>query len=170
MDNTSGFYPVNMGSIPVRQTTKDTMLVDDLKILLASSFSLYLKGANFHWNVEGPDFPQYHEFFGDFYSEVYGSLDRTAEYIRAMDNYTPASFARFKELTIIEDQVGGINTYMMFEELLADCEEMIAFLNDAFDKATQERQQGIANFLAERMDAFQKHAWMIRSTMKTIRS
>lgn len=145
------------------------MLTDNLKVLLASSFALYLKGANFHWNVEGPDFPQYHEFFGKFYSEVYDSIDKTAEYIRALDNYTPASFTRFKELTIIEDQVGGINAIMMFEELLADCEEMIAFLMQLFDEATAERQQGIANFLAERMDAFQKHAWMIRSILKSIR-
>lgn len=145
------------------------MLVDNLKVILASSFALYLKAANFHWNVEGPNFPQYHEFFGNYYSEVYGSLDRTAEYIRALDSYTPASFARFKELTIIEDQVGGINTYMMFEELLADSEEMIAYLMESFDMATEEKQQGIANFLAERLDAFQKHCWMLRSTIKTIK-
>jgi len=54
------------------------MLADNLKTLLATSFSLYLKSANFHWNVEGPSFPQYHEFFGDFYADIYESIDPIA--------------------------------------------------------------------------------------------
>lgn len=143
------------------------MLVDDLKVLLASSFSLYLKGANFHWNVEGQNFPQDHEFFGNFYTEVYNSIDRVAEYIRALDHYTPASFARFKDLTLIDDQTGSITNAKMYKTLLEDCDEMVLFLTQACAVAEAARQPAIANFLAERVDAFQKHAWMIRSALKT---
>lgn len=142
------------------------MLVDQLKTLLASSFALYIKAANFHWNVEGPDFPQYHHFFGDFYNEVYSSIDKIAEYIRALDNYAPGSFKRFQELSLIEDQVGPLNTKQMFEQLYMDSEKMIEVLKDMFDVATQEREQAIANFLADRLDSFQKHCWMMRSILK----
>ena len=45
------------------------MLSDNLKVLLASTNSLSIKAQNFHWNVEGDNFPQYHEFFGNFYEE-----------------------------------------------------------------------------------------------------
>jgi hypothetical protein len=38
-----------------------------------------------------------------------------------------------------------------------------------FDVATQERQQGIANFMAELQDLYSKRAWMIRSILKTDR-
>jgi starvation-inducible DNA-binding protein len=44
-------------------------LQEQLKIVLASTFSLYLKAHNFHWNVEGPNFVQYHGYFGEFYGE-----------------------------------------------------------------------------------------------------
>ena len=67
------------------------MLSDNLRVLLASSYAFVVKAQQFHWNVEGPNFPQYHEFLGDLYSEVYASIDKTAEYIRTLDVYTPGS-------------------------------------------------------------------------------
>jgi starvation-inducible DNA-binding protein len=143
------------------------MLADNLKTLLATSFSLYLKAANFHWNTEGPSFPQYHEFFGDFYSDIYNTIDPIAEYIRALDTYTPASLSRFTELTLIEDQIGQLAVVDQFTELLDDSMTLLAALNEAFVVATNENQQGIANFIAERIDAMQKHNWMIRSILKT---
>ena len=143
------------------------MLVENMKTLLASSFSLYLKGANFHWNTEGPSFPQYHEFFGDFYSEIYDTIDRIAEYIRALDSYTPASFARFSEMSLIKDQTLQLLPVDQFTELLADSNILLEFLNKTFTVATLENQQGIANFIAERVDAMQKHNWMIRSILKS---
>lgn len=143
------------------------MLVDNVKVLLASSFSLYLKAANFHWNVEGPNFPQYHEFLGDFYADVYGTIDTLAEYIRALDSYAPGSFTRFQELTLIEDCVEQLMPTEQFTELLVDNNTLLTYLNATFAVATAENQQGIANFLAERIDAMQKHNWMLRSILKT---
>ena len=142
------------------------MLVDNMKVLLASSFSLYLKAANFHWNTEGPNFPQNHEFLGDFYADIYGTVDSIAEYIRALDSYAPGSFTRFQELTIIEDCMEQLAPTEQFTELLADSNTLLGYLNDTFALATAENQQGIANFLAERVDAMQKHNWMLRSTLK----
>ena len=67
------------------------MLAENLKVLLASVNSLSIKAQNFHWNVEGDNFPQYHEYFGNFYEEVYSAVDKIAEYIRTLDSYSPGS-------------------------------------------------------------------------------
>ncbi|CAB4174583.1 Dps DNA-binding ferritin-like protein (oxidative damage protectant) [uncultured Caudovirales phage] len=142
------------------------MLADNLKTLLATSVSLYVKAANFHWNIEGPNFPQYHEFLGDFYGEIYATIDTIAEYIRALDQYAPASLSRFAELTLIPDQTQQLSWDQMFTELLRDSNTTLDFLNTSFKVATNEDQQGIANFLAERIDAMQKHNWMMRSILK----
>jgi len=138
------------------------MLVDNMKSLLASSFSLYLKATNFHWNVEGPDFPEYHEFLGNFYAEIYETIDPIAEYIRALDSYAPASLSKFQELTFIKDQTLQLLPVDMFTELLADSNILLEFLKATFSVASSENQQGIANFLAERIYAMQKHTWMLR--------
>jgi starvation-inducible DNA-binding protein len=146
------------------------MLADSLKTLLATEYAFSIKAQNFHWNVEGPDFAQMHEFFGELYEEVYGSVDKTAEYIRALGEYSPGSFERFGELSIISGQTKIPRTRLMIEELLANNGQMLDLLNETFQVATQENQQGIANFIAERIDAHQKHAWMLRSFLKDNRA
>lgn len=147
------------------------MLADDLKTLLATEYAFVIKSQFFHWNVEGPDFAQLHEFFGNIYQEVYdNAIDRTAEYIRVLDDYTPGSFERFTELSRIEGQTKVPRARLMIEELLSDNGQMIDLLNQCFAAAEQENQQGIADFIAERIDAHGKHSWMLRSFLKDQRA
>lgn len=147
------------------------MLADNLKTLLATEYAFVIKAQFFHWNVEGPDFAQLHEFFGDLYNEVYdNSIDKTAEYIRTLEDYTPGSFERFSELSTISGQTKVPRARLMIEELLANNGQMIDLLNQCFDAAEAEDQQGIANFIAERIDAHGKHGWMLRSFLKDQRA
>jgi len=146
------------------------MLADSLKILLGTSYVFVIKTQNFHWNIEGPNFPQYHEFLGNLYEEVYGSIDKNAEYIRTLESYAPGSLTRFRELSIIEDQVKIPRAELMMQELYSDNEKIIELLKQCFSDAEQENKQGIANFIAERDDAHNKHAWMLRSILKTERA
>ena len=145
------------------------MLADNLKVLLASTQSFAIKSQNFHWNVEGSNFPQYHEFFDTLYGDVSGTIDRIAEYIRILGHYTPGSLTRYAELSIIQDQVKIPRAELMFVESLQDCETMSKLVVAMFDEATNERQQGIANFMAELQDLYGKKAWFIRSTLRTDR-
>ena len=147
------------------------MLVDDLKTLLATQYAYVLKAQLFHWNVEGPDFAQLHKFFGKIYEEVYeNSIDQTAEFIRILDDYTPGSFERFSELSLISGQTKIPRARLMIEELFNDSEQLIALLNQCFDVAEAEDQQGICDFLAGRIDALGKHRWMLRSFLKEQRA
>jgi starvation-inducible DNA-binding protein len=142
------------------------MLADDLKTLLGTQYALSIKAQNFHWNVEGPDFAQYHDYFANFYEEVYSAVDRIAEYIRTLQEYSPGSLVRFAELSVIQDQTKIPRARLMFEELLSDNGVMIDLLNQCFASAEQENNQGIVNFIAERLDAHGKHGWMLRSFLK----
>ena len=147
------------------------MLKDDLKILLATEYAFVIKAQFFHWNVEGPDFAQLHEFFGEIYEEVYdNSIDQTAEFIRILDDYTPGSFERFAELSLVGGQTKIPRARLMLEELLADSQILIDQLNVCFASAEQENQQGIADFVAGRIDAMGKHRWMLRSFLKDDRA
>lgn len=141
-------------------------LVQAMKKALADTFAFYLKAHGFHWNVEGRTFAQDHEFFGTIYEEVYSSLDRFAEEIRTMDAYAPASFARFSELTTIEDEIKILNAQGMLEKLLADNSIVMASVEQAYELAEAAHNHGLSNFLAERQDAHAKHAWQLRATLK----
>lgn len=147
------------------------MLAQTLKTLLASAYSLSIKAHQFHWNVEGPDFPQYHSFFGDYYSEVYdNTIDKLAEIIRQLDEYSPGSLVRFAELTQIEDQVKVPRAELMVKELYEDNDIMLGMYKQAFHVAEEADEQGICDFIAGRIDAHGKHRWMLRSILKTTRA
>ena len=147
------------------------MLADALKTLLATAYALSIKAQNFHWNVEGPNFPQYHEFFGNFYEEVYNNtIDRAAELIRQLDSYTPGSVTRYAQLSQIQDQLKIPRAELMMQELYEDNQTILSMWKEAFHIAEEADEQGIANFIAERIDAHGKHAWMLRSILKTTRA
>ena len=146
------------------------MLADDLKTLLATQYAFVIKAQFFHWNVEGMHFSQLHKFFGKIYEEVNGAIDATAEYIRILEEYTPGSFERFQELSLISGQIKVPRARLMLQELLEDNSVVINLLNRCFAAAEQENQQGIADFVAGRIDAQGKHGWMLRSFLKDQRA
>ena len=147
------------------------MLADSLKIALASSYVFQIKVQNFHWNVEGPDFPQYHGFLDNLYSEINdNAIDQTAELIRQLDQYAPGSITRFAELSIIQDQVKIPRAELMIAELYEDSMKLLQMWKEMFPIAEQENEQGIADFIASRIDAHGKHNWMLRSILKKQRA
>lgn len=136
------------------------------KIAFASEFSFYVKAHGFHWNVEGPDFLQYHDLFGKIYEEVYGSIDEFAEKIRSLGTYVPASYTRFDMLTKVEDETSILSKDNMIKTLLLDNEKMIVIFRKLFQIAEAAGEHGFSNFVADRMDAHQKHSWMLRASAK----
>ena len=137
-----------------------------LKAAFASEFSFFLKAANFHWNVEGSLFPQYHELFGTIYGEVYGSIDTFAEELRALRIYAPASFETFDEISVVDCEDDVPNGMQMTQQLLADSDTMAELFRQAYSAAELQGDFGLANFLADRQNAHRKHSWMLRSTLK----
>lgn len=146
------------------------MLADDLKTLLATNFAYYLKAQMFHWNVEGPDFAQLHDFFADIYGDAYGAVDKIAEYIRTTEEYAPGSLERFSELSQIPGQTKVPRARLMLEELLVNTQEMKKLVLQVFKSAQQEGREDIANFMAERQDSHGKYEWQIRSFLKDSRA
>jgi starvation-inducible DNA-binding protein len=141
-------------------------ITNPLKVAFADTYAFYVKAQNYHWNVEGPLFPMYHEFFGNIYEEVGGAIDRFAEEIRAAGAYTPGAFSRFAELTNIQDELLVLNPLQMVATLYTDNMKVYASLKMARDIADEYEQNGLVNFLEERLDAHKKHDWMLRVTMK----
>jgi starvation-inducible DNA-binding protein len=146
--------------------TKMDELKKASKIGFASEFSFYLKAHNFHWNVEGIHFHQFHELFGDIYEEVYNSIDHFAEKIRALDTYMPGSYTRLSMLTAIEDETKILSAEDMTLELLEDNEKIIKIFKIIFDLSEAAGEHGFSDFIAGRMDAHRKHGWMLKSSLK----
>ena len=79
-------------------------LIQTLKVLLGSTVALKYKAHGYHWNVEGDDFPQWHDKFGDIYENLDGSIDGLAEWIRMIsEDYAPFKLSRFAALSTIPE-------------------------------------------------------------------
>lgn len=140
-----------------------TQLVERMKALLASSFSLYLKSHNYHWNVTGPNFGQYHDFFGELYAELHASIDTTAEEIRKLGAFAPGALTRYSEMSVIEDETMIPEPAIMFSRLANDNDAVIRILYEARQLADEAGAYGTVNYLEDRISTHEKHAWMLKS-------
>jgi starvation-inducible DNA-binding protein len=141
-------------------------LVQKMKMLLASTYAFYLKAHYFHWNVEGPDFPQYHDFLNNLYLAIYANVDRIAEEIRALDAYAPGSFDRFSTLSVINGEERILLPREIFSQLFTDNATYLSLLMDTYTAANTANQIGLSNFLQDLTDQHKKHQWMLRSINK----
>jgi DNA-binding ferritin-like protein len=69
-------------------------------------------------------------------------------------------------LSKVEDETEIIPLEAMVKELLMDNEKMIIILKKTYDSAEAAGKHGFSNFLAERMDAHEKHGWFLRSSTR----
>lgn len=144
-------------------------LIASLKVILGNTFVMYFKAHSYHWNVEGINFSQYHDFFATIYEDLYGAVDPFAEEIRKLDTYAPISLMElYNYKTITEDATKPTAIHEMLVNLLMANTELLSALSAAFDTATAEKQQGLANYIADRMDAHKKHEWMLTASLKNI--
>lgn len=141
-------------------------LIEALKVALADTFAFYLKAHNFHWNVTGQNFAEYHKFLGDLWEEVFGGIDLIAEGIRTLDAFAPGSFTRYKELSTIEDELKIPVANDMIKILEEDNKKVLISLHKAYMLAEKNMKHGISNFIQDRITAHEKHGWMLRSFTK----
>lgn len=144
-------------------------LKTSLKILQANVTVMYYKVQQFHWNIEGIEFTQYHDFFGDLYEDIYNSIDPIAENLRKLNEYAPFSLDElFKYKTLAEETTRVELLVDILNSLNTANEEVITSLNKVFSLASKQNEQGICNFIADRIDTHKKHGWWLRASAKKI--
>ena len=138
-------------------------LIEQMKVVQATAFSLYLKAHGYHWNVTGPNFSEYHSWFGGFYEAVHGSVDDIAEKVRILGGFAPASLTRFSELSAIQDEMSIPQSSVMFQRLSLDNAKLLEEYRKAHALAESLNQYGLINFIEGQIDWHEKQAWMLRS-------
>ncbi len=141
-------------------------LSEELNELLANVVSFYFKAHGAHWNVMGPDFAEYHELFGEIYADAYGSIDPIAENVRKLGKPALAGLSTIALTAELPETASNVtDARALAVEILAANEILIEELAETFDCAIMHNQQGIANFLAERIDTHQKWKWQLSSSL-----
>ena len=134
-----------------------------LSVLLADSYTLYLKTHNFHWNVEGPLFNTLHQMFEDQYTELALAVDEIAERIRALGEPAPGSYSAYAKLTSITEEDSVPSAEDMIRQLVKGQETVVRTARQAFVAAETAKDEPTADLLTQRMQVHEKNAWMLRS-------
>ena len=141
-------------------------VAEELSTLLASSYTLYLKTHNYHWNVTGPMFTTLHTLFETQYTEMALAVDEIAERIRALDAYAPGSYSAFVELSVVKEEKGHPDAKDMIRNLLADQEKIAEVARRVIAAAEAAVDQASADLGTRRIQIHEKHAWMLRSHLE----
>ena len=138
-----------------------------MNVVLANTLIMYFRAHSYHWNVEGPNFSDYHQFFGTLYEELHGAVDPIAEHIRALKQYAPVSMRQILMMTTCSEDMAVVPKYTdMFMNLNNSNDQVIDALRTAHRMAEVRLNSGLMQFLATRLDTHAKHAWMLQSLIK----
>ena len=137
-----------------------------LNKVMGDTFVMYYKTHSYHWNIEGPDFYEYHTFLQEIYSEIYPTIDTIAEHIRALDAYAPTSLKYIKDYSTIQEDDIVVGAMQMIKNLLDANNVVLLTLMMAYKIAEEAGEIGVSNFLQDRVIQHQKHGWMLKSTLK----
>jgi starvation-inducible DNA-binding protein len=141
--------------------TDDAKIAEGLAKLLADTYAVYLKTHGYHWNVRGPNFASLHQLFMTQYTEMWTAIDVIAERIRALGELAPQGYAAFANLSSVRDGDPTKDAQAMLSELAADHAALVATA-----KAAREGADDVtASIIDDRIDAHQKHAWMLKASL-----
>jgi starvation-inducible DNA-binding protein len=140
-------------------------IANGLSVLLADTYTLYLKTHKYHWNVQGPMFQTLHLMFETQYNELSLAVDLIAERIRALDVLAPGSYSEFAQLANIKEDSYTPNATEMIRRLVDGQEMVVRTARSLFPIVDAAHDEPTADLLTQRMQVHEKTAWMLRSLL-----
>ncbi|GGW57520.1 Dps family protein [Alishewanella tabrizica] len=134
-----------------------------LSVLLADTYTLYLKTHNYHWNVTGPMFQTLHTLFETQYTELAVAVDDIAERIRALGEFAPGSYKEYAKLTSLKEADSVPSAEEMIKDLVKGQEAIAKTARSIVPIADGASDEVTLDLLTQRMTVHEKTAWMLRS-------
>ncbi len=138
-------------------------IAEELKRLLADSYTLYLQTHNFHWNVTGPQFRELHLMFEEHYTELAVAVDDIAERIRTLGVAAPGTYKAFAELASVKETEGVPTAKEMVATLTRGHEQVVKTSRKALAVAQEADDESTVALVSDRMRVHEKTAWMLRA-------
>ncbi|MFO7925135.1 MAG: DNA starvation/stationary phase protection protein DpsA [Halobacteriota archaeon] len=138
---------------------KAEQLVDALNTDLAATYVLYHQIKKHHWNVEGAEFLDVHEYLGDVAEDLEEDADAIAERAQAIGGVPLSGGATFEEHAPIEpegEEVYGVRTSLendveAFGVIIESLRDHIGLANQLGDYTTEE-------LLRDTLEVVEEHA------------
>ncbi len=144
---------------------EQSLSIDLLQKLMANHAVILFQTLNYHWNLVGPEFHDYHLLFDKQYRQLFEDLDLLAERIRAVDGLALGSMdAVLKHATLSEDKGKTPNPKQMVAKLLQQYEYYVEQIRAGIAILEKDSSDfGTRKMLEDVIEKYEKTVWMLRS-------
>lgn len=136
-----------------------------LQNLITDNFVLAYKVQNYHFNVSGVYFHQFHTFFGEIYKALYEWHDTLGESLRQLGKPVKPGVEFLCSNTSIEDAndvtTGAIT---MVRDIIRHMEVVLSYAQSLSEEAATRNLIGLENTLASYITTIEKYLWMLRNS------
>ncbi|MBI2344484.1 DNA starvation/stationary phase protection protein [Candidatus Dependentiae bacterium] len=138
-----------------------------LQRTLANHAVLLHQTLNYHWNVEGKEFHDYHLLFDKEYHELFKNLDLIAERLRAVGGKAAASMKHFIDTASIQEDNGPTpEASVMIKKLHDQYHRVIEDMRKAVKDLEKSGDIATRKVLEDLVEMDEKITWMLKSLLK----
>jgi starvation-inducible DNA-binding protein len=145
------------------------VIANDLRLLLADVFALYLKTKNFHWHMSGRHFRDYHLLLDEQAAQIFAMTDDVAERARKIGGNTLHSISDIsKYQRLKDDNRESIRPEEMLAELRADNRELTRFLRLTHEVCEKHNDVATASLIENWIDETERRTWFLSETVRDL--
>lgn len=137
---------------------------EQLKLVLADTFILYMKTYAVHWNYKGAKFFSVHKLTEQHYQELATAIDEIAERIRAKGDEAPISLSSILDASDLQEmKTHGASNDQALRDLVSSHQLLAERSKQAHDLLDEEGDNYSADMMIRRIGAHDKAVWMLKS-------
>lgn len=143
-------------------------IANNINILVADAFALYVKTKNFHWHVTGSHFRDYHLLFDEQAAQIFATIDILAERVRKLGKTTIHSIRQISRLQQIKDnEEEFVEPRRMLQILLDDNKKCAQQLRIVHQVCDDHHDIATASLLEGFIDEAERRIWFLSSTLSS---
>jgi starvation-inducible DNA-binding protein len=135
---------------------------EQLNVIIADAFAVFLKTKNFHWHVSGPHFRDYHLLLDEQADAILESIDPLAERVRKLGGETLRSISHVSKIQTLKDNneefVAPVD---MLRELMEDNKKITASMRKCHETTEDVGDAATAGLLETTIDDTEKRTWFL---------
>lgn len=140
-------------------------VIDELNQLLSDAKVFEQNVYNYHWNIRGKHFLEYHEELGDLYEAIGADFDAFAERILQLGGTPISKMSEYLEKSNIEEEDVVEDVDRIIELVVRDLYKTVDQLNIVRKAAVTDDDEATNTLMGDRLLCTQKFLWMYSSAM-----
>jgi len=135
---------------------------NELRLLLADVFALYLKTKSFHWHISGRHFRDYHLLLDEQAEQIFSITDEVAERARKIGGTTLRSISDISRHQRLKDNDEELaDPKEMLAELCADNQHLTRSLRSAHRVCERHNDVATTSMIEIWIDQAERRTWFL---------